>query len=94
MNPSTVGPKFTWRGSIFHEGRHIYKKLNKALSNDAWSFEFPKTYVKVLIRVEFSNHHPTLISPKGNLISMTPRQFKFENTWILDDTYHNMVNDA
>lgn len=94
MNPGTIGPRFTLRESIFQEGQHIYEKLDKALNNDDWSFEFPKTYVKVLNRVDFLDHHPILISPKGNLISMTPRQFKFENTWIFDDTYHNMVNDT
>lgn len=37
----TRGPKFTWRGPIFHGGQIIYEKLDRALSNDNWRIRFP-----------------------------------------------------
>ncbi|PNX88081.1 hypothetical protein L195_g044181, partial [Trifolium pratense] len=87
------GPKFTWRGPLYHGGQRIYERLDRALGNDKWRLEFPDGLVKVLPRLEFSDHHPILIAPGGCSRPVAPRQFRFESAWLLDASYHDMVKD-
>ncbi|MCI12783.1 hypothetical protein A2U01_0033890, partial [Trifolium medium] len=89
-----AGPKFTWRGPIFHGGQRIFERLDRALCNDQWRLEFPNGSVKVLTRLEFFDHHPILISPTEAPHPMAPKQFKFESAWLLDDTYNKMLKQC
>ncbi|XP_050885085.1 uncharacterized protein LOC127088210 [Lathyrus oleraceus] len=74
-----IGPKFIWCRPIYHGGQRIYERLDKALCNDDWSFDFPEARVKVLARVEFSNHHPILTYlNKGHNFKIQKR-FRFES---------------
>ncbi|XP_058726963.1 uncharacterized protein LOC131598369 [Vicia villosa] len=88
------GPRFTWRGPIYHGGQRIYEKLDRALSNDAWRFQFLEAFVKVLVRVEFSDHHPILINLKEEKYECMQKPFRFENAWLLNDSYHDMMQDS
>ncbi|XP_058774823.1 uncharacterized protein LOC131649095 [Vicia villosa] len=88
------GPKFTWRGPIFHGGQRIYEKLDRAVSNDKWRLLFPEAFVKDLLRVEFSDHHPILITLKEDKHGNYVRPFRFENAWLLNDTYGSMLQDT
>ncbi|MCH80961.1 hypothetical protein A2U01_0001739, partial [Trifolium medium] len=65
LDLGAMGPKFTWRGPIYHGGQRIYERLDRALCNEKWRLSFPDGYVKVLTRVSFSDHHPILIDPMG-----------------------------
>jgi hypothetical protein len=57
MDCGAIGPKYTWRGPTFHDGERIFERLDRALSNDEWRLGFPNAVVKVLPRVNFSDHH-------------------------------------
>jgi hypothetical protein len=90
----SMGPKFTWRGPIYHGGQRIYERLDRALCNESWRMSYPDGFVKVLTRVEFSDHHPILISPKDTSYIKAPRQFRFKSAWLLDSTYKTMLTTS
>ncbi|KAI5389637.1 hypothetical protein KIW84_075072 [Lathyrus oleraceus] len=69
----------------------IYEKLDRAMSNTVLIEMFPDAHVKVLARVEFSDHHPILIMPYMRMTNITTRPFKFESALLVDDSYHNML---
>ncbi|XP_058784670.1 uncharacterized protein LOC131659504 [Vicia villosa] len=88
------GPVFTWRGPIYHGGQHIYEKLDRAVSNDDWRLQFPDAYVKVLARVEFSDHHPILVNLREEQSHWRERPFRFENAWLNNDSYNSMLKEV
>jgi hypothetical protein len=94
MDLGSVGSKYTWRGPIFHGGQQIFERLDRAMSNENWRLMFPDGYVKVLPRVDFSDHHPILISPADGSHPIAPKQFRFESAWLLEDSYMSMLNDC
>jgi hypothetical protein len=85
------GPKFTWRGPTFQNGDRIFERLDRALSNDDWRLGFPNAAVKVLPRVNFSDHHPMIIALFGFDYIQRPRYFKFEGAWLLEESYVEML---
>lgn len=64
MDLDAIGHKFTWRGPMQQGGIRIYERLGGALRNDEWRVLFPDAQVRVLPRMEFSDHHPIIISLK------------------------------
>ncbi|XP_058775146.1 uncharacterized protein LOC131649401 [Vicia villosa] len=48
MDMGSHGPKYTWKGPIFHCGQQIYEKLDRGFCSDNWRLEFPDASVKVL----------------------------------------------
>lgn len=52
---------------------------------------FPDSYVKVLMRVEFSDHHLILINLKEENYGRYENPFRFENVWLTNDTYGAML---
>ncbi|XP_058780762.1 uncharacterized protein LOC131654847 [Vicia villosa] len=88
------GPVFTWRGPIFRGGQRIYEKLDRAFSNDDWRLKFHEAYVKVLMRMEFSDHHPILLSFREECCVGFDKPFRFENAWLLNDTYSTMLKET
>lgn len=57
-----IGHKFTWRGQVYHRGSRVYERLDKGLCNEVWRMQLPNALVKVLTHLDFSNHHPILMS--------------------------------
>jgi hypothetical protein len=53
--------------------------------------EFPEAYVKTLPRLDFSDHHPIIICPAGNVIKKSARLFRFESAWHLNPSYRDML---
>ncbi|XP_058727203.1 uncharacterized protein LOC131598639 [Vicia villosa] len=90
----TRGPMFTWRGPYFHGGQRIYEKFDCVLSNDRWICSYLNAYVKVLARVEFSDHHSILIVPTIIVNARKEKPFRFENAWLLKETYHDMIKQV
>ncbi|XP_045810455.1 uncharacterized protein LOC123904892 [Trifolium pratense] len=86
-----TGPKFTWRGPVFQNKDRIFERLDRAFSNDEWRLGFPNAVVKVLPRVNFSDHHPLLIALYGFDHVHRPRYFKFESAWLLEESYMGML---
>ncbi|PNX69377.1 hypothetical protein L195_g056686 [Trifolium pratense] len=55
---------------------------------------YPDGYVKVLPRLDFSDHHPILISPIDGSHPIASKQFRFESAWLLEDSYMSMLKDC
>ncbi|KAK2451297.1 hypothetical protein QL285_010365 [Trifolium repens] len=91
LDLGSMGHKYTWRGTIYHGGQRIYERLDRALSNEKWRVSFPDCCVKVLARVDFSDHHPLLIIPRNAPHPIAPRQFRFESAWLLESSYNEMI---
>jgi hypothetical protein len=79
MDLGTIGAKFAWRGPIYHGGQIIYERIDRGMSNDKWRIQFLDRVVKVLTRIDFSDHHPPLIEPISMKHNVAPRQFRFES---------------
>lgn len=91
MDLGTVGTKFTWKGPLFHNGCHIFKRLDRALCNDGWRLRFPDAYVRVLATVDYSDHHPILIIPRGRNPYVGLHPFRFESLWLTHESYIEQV---
>jgi hypothetical protein len=91
---NTLGHKYTWRGPLYHGGQRIFERLDRALCNDKWRLDFPDGVVKVLTRLNFSDHHPLLITPMNAPHPVAPRQFRFESAWLLDNSYNEMLSNS
>ncbi|XP_058775935.1 uncharacterized protein LOC131650233 [Vicia villosa] len=89
MDLGKSGLRFTWKGPLYHVGQIIYEKLDRAMCNDIWRLEFPDAYMKVLARVEFSDHHPLMITLDPSTNRKEEKKFRFESAWIMNDTYQN-----
>ncbi|PNX94494.1 ribonuclease H, partial [Trifolium pratense] len=94
LDCGAIGPKYTWCGPIFHGGDRIFERLDRALSNDNWRIGFPNAIVKVLPRVNFSDHHPLLIDLFGSGNFQCLRNFKFESAWLLEESYVAMLESC
>jgi hypothetical protein len=79
----SIGSRFTWRGPLYNGVDRIYERLDRALCNDAWRISFPNALVKVLPRVDFSDHHPILIDMCGVYVPNREKLFRFECAWTM-----------
>jgi hypothetical protein len=86
-----IGTKFTWRGAQVSGHDRIFERLDRALSNDEWRIMFPEAIVKVLPRIDFSDHHPILIMLQGIHHTQRKNKFRFEKAWMYHDTYKDLV---
>ncbi|CAI8603759.1 unnamed protein product [Vicia faba] len=75
MDLGSSAHRYTWRGPIYQGGVGIYERLDRAMSNDIWRLQFPNASVKVLTRMEFSDHHPILISLKDENNTREAKRF-------------------
>lgn len=94
LDLGAIGSKFTWRGPLFNGWSRIYERLDRALSNSDWRLLFPEAYVKVLPRVDFSDHHPLLILPFGNMRGVLPSIFRFESAWLVHENFTDAVQSG
>ncbi|XP_058767392.1 uncharacterized protein LOC131641086 [Vicia villosa] len=85
------GPAYTWRGPIYHGGQRIFERLDRALSNENWRLQFHEASIKVLPRVDFSDHHPIMINLTNSMNVQGPRRFRFESAWMVDENYKNRL---
>lgn len=46
------------------------------------------------MRVEFSDHHPILISLKEDIVNAYEKHFCFENAWFNNETYGTMLKEV
>jgi hypothetical protein len=93
MDLGAVGSKFTWRGPLVQGNGRIFERLDRALGNDDWRILFPEAIVRVLPRIEFSDHHPILILLNGSQISGAVAKFRFEKAWMYHETYQKLVEN-
>ena len=86
------GPRFTWtnKNSICH--RNIKESLDRGLGNSEWKIHFPRTEIHHLPRTK-SDHCPILMDtdpPK----SKSHKPFKFEQIWLTDPSFSNLVKKS
>lgn len=53
--------------------------------------EFPEAHVKVLTRVDFSDHHPILIYLNKEHNTKTEKRFCLESAWIVGEKYQEEI---
>lgn len=82
-----TGPKFTWKGPQFNGLQRVYERLDRALCNDYWRLQFESAGVKNLPRVNFSDHHPILITLHEESNREYIRPFRFECAWLLHSNF-------
>lgn len=62
-----------------------------ALCNGLWCIQFPEALMKVLTRLDLSNHYHMLISLYDTDIRRRNPKFKFESAWLLETTYEEIM---
>jgi hypothetical protein len=55
---------------------------------------FPNAVVKVLPRIQFSDHHSIMVHLGGIQQIFGNRKFRFERAWTLHSTYKDVVHQA
>ncbi|KAI0503568.1 hypothetical protein KFK09_014502 [Dendrobium nobile] len=83
MDIGYSGNRFTW-----HRG-HLWQRLDRVLFNNSWVNTFNLTKVEHLSRT-LSDHSSLLINIKNNPTSF-PTQFRFQNMWLLHDSFLDVV---
>ncbi|XP_058753528.1 uncharacterized protein LOC131626710 [Vicia villosa] len=68
-------------------GLRIYERLDRSIGNEEWRLMFTDAQVKVLTRVDFSDHHPIMIALAGNNYERIPKLFRFESAWVVENNY-------
>lgn len=86
-----TGHKFTWRGVIGHGGMHVFERLDMDISNDIWRLQFPDAFLRVLNRINYSEHHPILVSLYEDQQKSMAKEFKFECSWIMENSFKSMM---
>lgn len=94
MDMGAIGSKFTWRGPLYHGYSSIFEKLDRALCNVDWRLGFPEAFVKVLPCIDFSDHHPILISLHNLHNVRQPRPFRFETDWQTHSLFPDVVKNC
>lgn len=61
------------------------------MCNDSWMIRFADGVVKVLPKVDYSDHHPILACTKGWGQAFGPRNFRFESAWLVDNSYSDLI---
>jgi hypothetical protein len=61
------------------------------MSNDEWRIMFPEAIVKVLPRIEFSDHHPIIIMLQGIPPVVQRSKFRFEKAWMYHPNYTDLI---
>lgn len=84
-----LGCSCTWTNRRYASD-FICERLDRACANKSWMRLFPNTIVKHL-SVSASDHKPLLIDTQANL-SLSPRQFRFENMWSLNPSFHSNLD--
>ncbi|KAL0907780.1 hypothetical protein M5K25_022216 [Dendrobium thyrsiflorum] len=79
------GNNFTWNHG------NLWQRLDHVLFNDSWIKLFNSIHVEHLSRT-LSDHSPILITLKPRQVSSLPK-FRFQNMWLLDDSFLNMVHE-
>ncbi|PKU87932.1 hypothetical protein MA16_Dca007874 [Dendrobium catenatum] len=77
------GSGFTWnRGTM-------WQRLDRILLNDHWISVFSNTHIEHLSRT-LSDHSPLLLNVLNNNSNFV-HPFRFQNMWLLDDRFENIV---
>ena len=82
------GGKFTWRGS---QGNQRMARLDRFLVSEDWDMHFGGVNQSLLPKLT-SDHFPILLFG-GDRLSRGPMPFRFENMWLKEKGFHNLIAD-
>lgn len=74
--------------------QRIYEKLDRVFCNALWRNLYPEAHVKVLHRMELSDHHLVLLTLMDKDLRQVPKSFKFECAWLVENTFEKMLKSA
>lgn len=94
MDLGSIGSKFTWKGQTYGTYDRMFARLDRGMCNASWRLAFPNAFVKVLTRVDFSDHHPILINLHGSDGGRETRPFRFESAWVTHSDFARMMKEA
>ncbi|XP_061336881.1 uncharacterized protein LOC133283962 [Gastrolobium bilobum] len=86
------GNRFTWKGPKFLNLDRVYKRLDRAVSNEVWRANFEEADVLVLPRL-FSDHSPILIRLENEEPNWRERPFCFLAAWFKDHRFISFLRD-
>lgn len=93
MDMGALGSKFTWKGRILN-GVRTFRRLDRGVCNSDWRVAFPEAVVRVLPRIDFSDHHPLLIEPFGVVTNFRNKPFRFERHWQVHPLYNDVIKNC
>ena len=85
---SLRGGTFTWRGS---QGNQRMARLDRFLVSEDWDMYFGGVNQSVLPKLT-SDHFPIQLFG-GDRPSRGPMLFRFENMWLKEEGFHNLIAD-
>ena len=84
-----VGNRFTWI-KHFIDGHSIRERLDRVVVNASWFLKFQGTIVHHLHCTSL-DHMPLYINLSGLEITLRRKLFRFEEIWLLDERYGEVV---
>jgi hypothetical protein len=85
------GYPFTWFKSL-GTARAVEEKLDRALANEVWCNMFIHAKLECLTTTA-SDHYPLLLSwEHQHTQNKPPKQFKFENSWLIEPNFMQFVH--
>lgn len=84
-----LGYSYTWfrsRGSV----NAVEERLDRAMANPAWHSRFPNATLHCLV-APVSDHHPIILSTENSTRISKKRSFKFENRWLWEKDFKDVV---
>ena len=82
------GGTFTWRGG---QGNQRMARLDRFVVSEDWDMYFGGVNQSVLPKPT-SDHFPIMLFG-GDRPSRGPMPFKFENMWLKEESFHNLIAD-
>ncbi|XXG88731.1 hypothetical protein AAC387_Pa12g0907 [Persea americana] len=89
MDIGFSGNQFTWSNNRQRKS-YVAARLDRSLTNQAWTFSFPNSLLQHLIR-QNSDHNPILLSSRPPIIIAKFFPFKFEKMWIGHAGFEDLV---
>lgn len=85
------GYQFTWFKSI-GVPRAVEERLDRAFHTSSWLTLFPNARL-INIVAATSDHSPILLKLEPENYIHSKRSFRFENSWLLDQSFADMVDE-
>ncbi|XP_075675032.1 uncharacterized protein LOC142644270 [Castanea sativa] len=92
MDLGFEGSKFTW-SKQFENGASIWERLDRCLVNNRWFLKFGGSKVYHL-SCNSLDHIPILISLSGLIPPTRKKNFRFEQMWLSNSSYEEVVVSA
>ncbi|PNX71291.1 hypothetical protein L195_g027166, partial [Trifolium pratense] len=91
-NDDKRGHAYTWSRSM---GPNIVveERIDRALVTNAWMNMFPRCMLSNLISGAF-DHFPILLETEPRIFEYRKRQFRFENSWLMEPELNQVVEEA